>query len=70
MYLKASYTVEGSIIISLCILVIGMCILLGFDVYKETIEYIESHPISSFDPVKTFREIKAGQAVLDNFLQR
>lgn len=70
MYLKASYTVEGSVIISLCIIVIGMCILLGFDVYKETMEYIETHPITSFDAVNTFREVKAGQGVLESFLNR
>lgn len=70
MYLKASYTVEGSVIISLCIIVIGMCILLGFDIYKETIDYIETHPIESLDVVTTFREIKAGQGFFENVLNR
>lgn len=70
MYLKASYTVEGSVIISLCIIVIGMCILLGFDIYKETMEYIENHPVAEFDSVTTFREIKAGQGIIEGVLNR
>lgn len=70
MYLKASYTVEGSVIISLCIIVIGMCILLGFDIYKESIRYIENNPVETFDVVAAFREINAGQGVLDGVLRR
>lgn len=70
MYLKASYTVEGSMVISICLIIITMCILFGFDNYKESISYIESHPIKEIDAVKIFRETEVALDILNSVLNR
>lgn len=70
MYLKASYTVESSLVISICLIVIGMCILLGFELYKDSVSYIDTHPIKDIDAVRVFREIQAGEEIVDGLVNR
>lgn len=70
MYLKASYTVESSLVISICLIVIGMCILLGFELYKDSVSYIDTHPIKDIDAVRVFREMQAGEEIVDGLVNR
>ncbi|MCR4567844.1 MAG: hypothetical protein K5769_07315 [Pseudobutyrivibrio sp.] len=54
MRLKASLTVEGSIVISICFIMFGMAVCLAYELFKETIDYV-SYNRDSFDAVKMFR---------------
>lgn len=65
MYLKGSYTVEGSGVIAICMIVIGMCIMLAFNIYRESEDYFINHPVKEIDCVETFKKIRAGEAVID-----
>ena len=68
--LKASYTVEGSAVISICMIIIGMCILLAFDIYRETDSYILETQIEEFDCPGTFRQIRAGKMFLEDLFEK
>ena len=54
MRLKASYTVEGAVIISICIIFFGVAVCLAYDIFKEMLTYV-SYSQESFDAVKTYR---------------
>ncbi len=54
MRLKASYTVEGAIIISICLIFFGIAICLAYDIFRETLDYV-SYSQESFDAVKAYR---------------
>lgn len=54
MKLKASYTVEAAIIISLCFILFGIAIGLAYELFKMTIEYVGQRD-STFDAVSAFR---------------
>ncbi|QFJ54069.1 hypothetical protein [Pseudobutyrivibrio xylanivorans] len=56
--LKGSYTVEGAVIISICFIVFGMAVLLSFELFKESIAYVE-YKQDTFNTVSIFR-IKEG----------
>lgn len=67
MYLKASYTVEGAVVISVALIIITACILLSFTIYRESIEYIQLLQIKDIDSVSLFRKINVGKTVLESF---
>ncbi|SDB37312.1 hypothetical protein SAMN02910298_01804 [Pseudobutyrivibrio sp. YE44] len=52
--LKASYTVEATVVISLCLILFSSAVVLSYEIFKETLDYVAYKP-SAFDPVKTFR---------------
>lgn len=54
MKLKASYTVEAALIISVCFIIFGMAIGLAYELFKMTIEYV-AHRDGTFDAVTVFR---------------
>lgn len=54
MKLKASYTVEAAIIISLCFILFGIAIGLAYELFKMTIVYVGQRD-GAFDAVSTFR---------------
>jgi hypothetical protein len=68
MKLKASYTVEATIVISLSFIVFGVAIMVAYDLFQLILEYVLSKN-SSFDAVTAFR-VKEGivgvvHAILD-----
>lgn len=68
MYLRASYTVEGSVVISICMIIVGICIILGFNIYKETIGYVQNLNIAELDSVTLFNQITNGKILLESFI--
>ena len=54
MKLKASYTVEAALIISVCFIMFGMAIGLAYELFKMTIEYVAQRD-GTFDAVTVFR---------------
>ena len=53
MKLKGSYTVEASIVISLCFLLFGTAVGISYDVFKGCIESVQTE--DNFDAVTVFR---------------
>lgn len=70
LYLKASYTVEGSFIISLCIIILMSLIMLSYRVFYDTEKYIKDRDILKYDAVKIFRMVDAGQNIVENIKER
>lgn len=68
--LKASFTVEGSVVIGICMIIIGMCIMLGFDMYKETILYIEKTEVKDMDTVDIFKKINVVEEFTEDIFDR
>ncbi len=62
MYLKASYTVEAAVVISVCLMIVAVAIGISYDMFVNTLDYV-THPADSFDAVGLFR-IKEGLAGL------
>lgn len=58
MTLKGSYTVEATVVISICMIMFGTAVLLSYELFQSSIEYVSYKP-DSFDAVKVFR-IKEG----------
>lgn len=69
MYLKASYTVEAAFIMGICLLVIMVCLILGFTIYHETIEYMDATVVEDFDIVERFRQIHMGKDFVGGLIQ-
>lgn len=65
MFLRGSLTVEGSAVISICIIVIGICILLAFTIYHESMDYMENVNMVDIDMPETFRQIRAGKRIFE-----
>ncbi len=57
MRLKASYTVEAAVIISVSFLLFGAAVGISYQVFTESVNYVQTS--DDFDAVKTFR-IKEG----------
>lgn len=60
-YVKASLTVEGSLVISLCILVIAAVILTGYDVFSDVLSFINNVTAKDYDGIRAFRLFSAGR---------
>ncbi len=65
MYLKGSLTVEGAGVISISMIIIGMCILLAFSIYKESIDYLSAVTVRDIKVVESFRQIRAGKTIIE-----
>jgi hypothetical protein len=70
LYLRASYTVEGSFIISLCIIILMSLIMLSYRVFYDTEKYIKDQDILQYDAVKTFRMVDAGQNIVEKIKEQ
>ena len=66
LYLRASFTVEGSFIISFCIIILMGLMMLSFRIFYETEKYIKDRDILKYDAVKTFRIVAAGADLVEN----
>ncbi len=64
---KASYTVEATVVISLCMILFGAAVMVCFEVFKDTIDYV-SHEPDTFDSVSLFR-IKEGLVGIFNAIR-
>ena len=53
-WLKASYSVEGAAIISICLMLTGSAILMGYDIYREAYEYVDDSE-DNLNVVKLFK---------------
>ncbi len=63
-WLKGSYVVEASWVVSISILLIYAGICLCFDVYDESIEYITCSDEKEIDPVELWWILVMGEDVL------
>ena len=64
-FVKASFTVEGSFVISICLLVICSLILLGYDVFNQALGFVDTVKCKDYDGIRTFRLIAAGRNFTD-----
>lgn len=64
MPLEASYTVEASIVFSICLLTIGAVILLGLSIYQESLSAASSR-MEDINVTRRFRLIAAGKDILE-----
>ncbi len=64
-FVKASFTVEGSFVIGICLLVICSLILLGYDVFNQALGFVDTVKCRDYDGIRTFRLIAAGRNFTD-----
>jgi len=62
--LKAATTVEAAWIVSFCLMVTMVAILVAYNVFGESIDYI-NQPVKEVDAVKIFRGTKAAIKFMD-----
>lgn len=67
MRLKGSLTVEASAVISICMIIIGTSIIFAFNLYRDSVDYINKVNVKEIDSVELFRKIRMGEAVIDWF---
>lgn len=70
LYLKASFTVEGSFIISFCIIILMSLIMLSYRIFYNTEKYIKDQDILKYDAVKTFRAVAAGEIIIEKLKEK
>lgn len=70
LYLKASFTVEGSFIISFCIIILMSLIMLSYRIFYDTEKYIKDKDILKYDAVKTFRAVAAGENIIEKLKEK
>ena len=51
---KGSYTVEATVVISLCMILFGSAVIISYELFKYVLDYVTYKP-DSFDSVKLFR---------------
>ena len=70
LYLKASFTVEGSFIISFCIIILMSLIMLSYRIFYDTEIYIKDQDILKYDAVKTFRAVAVGENIIEKLKEK
>ncbi len=65
LYLKASFTVEGSFVISFCIIILMGLLMFSYRIFYEAEKYIKDRDILKYDAVKTFRLAAAGADLVE-----
>lgn len=70
LYLKASFTVEGSFIISFCIIILMSLIMLSYRIFYDAEKYIKDQDILKYDAVKTFRAVAAGENIIEKLKEK
>ncbi|MCR4999546.1 MAG: hypothetical protein K6A05_06895 [Lachnospiraceae bacterium] len=70
MRFRAVYTVEAAWVMAICIGIVMASIMLAFHIYHETIHDIESHVKTEVDAPKRFRQIQAGQEMIEELLNK
>ena len=70
LYLKASFTVEGSFIISFCIIILMSLIMLSYRIFYDTEKYIKDQDILKYDAVKTFRAVAVGENIIEKLKEK
>ena len=65
LYLKASFTVEGSYIISFCIIILMGLLMFSYRIFYDAEKYINDQDIMKYDAVKTFRLVTAGADMVE-----
>ena len=64
MKLKASYTVEATIVISVCFILFAMAVCLSYEIFKIVLEYVK-YKGGTFDAAKIFRLVEGGKGFLN-----
>lgn len=59
--LNASLTVEASFIMPICLFILMNLMIMSFDVYKETVDFIIEKEGMKYDGIVAFRFISAGK---------
>ncbi len=65
LYLKASFTVEGSFVISFCIIILMGLLMFSYRIFYDAEKYIKDRDILKYDAVKTFRLAAAGADLVE-----
>ena len=65
LYLKASFTVEGSFVISFCIIILMGLLMFSYKIFYDAEKYIKDRDILKYDAVKTFRLAAAGADLVE-----
>jgi|GEM_PF-6829261 len=66
-WLRASYTVEGALVFSICILLLLYGIIFAFDLFHESISFVTEHPVeASENPADSFRKAAAWEGALSD----
>ena len=63
MKLKASYTVEAAVVISISFILFAMAVILSYEIFKAVVEYV-TYEENSFDAVSVFRLKEAAMGVI------
>lgn len=58
--LPGVYTVEAAAVFSICMILLGSAIILGYEVYRESLKAAECSEME-YDAVKAFRLSEAGE---------
>lgn len=66
--MKGSYVVEGSFVISICLLIIMSALLLAFSIYGESLNHIVINTDKEIEAVKVFRLIQSGKNILNGIV--
>lgn len=64
MKLKGSYTVEATVIISVCLILFGLAVALAYELFKESINYV-AQAGENYDAVRMFRLKEAAMDVIN-----
>ncbi len=67
---KASYTVEGSFIFSICILLIFFTLTMAISLYQSSYVYIDGITCEEIDAAKWFRRIAFGKEITSENKER
>lgn len=62
--LKASYTVEGSFVISICILLVFFTLTTAIGVYTNTYAYVMETKVDNIEAAEWFRRIAFGKEIV------
>ncbi len=65
MKLKASYTVEAAVVISLSFIIFGIAMAIAYELFKSTIDYVGQEG-TSFDAVARFRLKESVMGVINS----
>ena len=67
---SAVYTVEASVIVSICLFIVMDTIIFGFDIYEESLKYLKKTQEYQYAGVEMFRLLEAGTSVMDRLKGR
>lgn len=62
---KAAFTVEASFVMGIGLIIILTVCLLSFNMYHESINYMEENTVSEIDVVRRFKSFQIGKEITE-----